>query len=83
MPILVVVLSYVASKGNVVYGGILLFTYALGHSVLILVAGSSMGLAETLVNSKGLKKASEVLKKASGVLILLVAVYFLYSIIKR
>lgn len=83
MPILAVVLSYVASKGNVVYGGVLLFTYALGHSVLVLAAGSSMGLAEAMVNSKGLQKASVILKKASGVLILLVAAYFLYDILKR
>ncbi|MEO0086137.1 MAG: cytochrome c biogenesis protein CcdA [candidate division WOR-3 bacterium] len=83
MPILAVILSYVASKGNVVYGGLLLFTYALGHSVLVLVAGSSMGIAEAMVNSKGLKKLSVVLKKASGVLLLLVAAYFLYEVFKR
>ncbi len=83
MPVLAVLLSYVASKGNVVYGGLLLFTYALGHSVLVLAAGSSMGIAEAMVNSKGLKKASTILKKASGVLLLLVAAYFLYDIFKR
>lgn len=82
MPILVVVLSYVASQGNVVYGGVLLFTYALGHSVLVLAAGTSMGLAEAMVSSKGLQKASNILKKASGVLILLVAAYFLREIFK-
>jgi cytochrome c-type biogenesis protein len=82
MPILVVVLSYVASKGNVVYGGILLFTYALGHSVLVLAAGTSMGLAEAMVSSKGLQKASAILKKASGGLILVVAAYFAYEIFK-
>jgi cytochrome c biogenesis protein CcdA len=82
MPILVVVLSYVAAKGNAVFGGVLLFTYALGHSVLVLAAGSSMGLAEAMVNSRGLQKASVVLKKASGVLILLVAAYFLYDIFR-
>jgi cytochrome c biogenesis protein CcdA len=83
MPILAVILSYVASKGNVLYGGLLLFTYALGHSVLVLVAGSSMGIAEAMVNSKGLKKASTILKKASGVLLLLVAAYFIYELLKR
>jgi len=83
LPLLAVLLSYVASKGNVIYGGLLLFTYALGHSVLVLVAGSSMGIAEAMVSSKGLKKASTILKKASGVLLLLVAAYFLYEIFKR
>ena len=83
MPVLAVLLSYVAAKGNVVYGGLLLFTYALGHSLLVLIAGSSIGIAEAMVNSKGLKKASTILKKASGVLLLLVAAYFLYDIFKR
>jgi cytochrome c-type biogenesis protein len=83
MPVLAVVLTYVASKGNVIYGGLLLFTYALGHSVLVLVAGSSIGIAEAMVNSKGLKRASTILKKASGVLLLLVAAYFIYDIFKR
>jgi cytochrome c-type biogenesis protein len=83
MPVLAVVLTYVASKGNILYGGLLLFTYALGHSVLVLAAGSSMGIAEAMVNSKGLRKASTILKKASGVLLLLVAAYFLYDIFKR
>jgi cytochrome c-type biogenesis protein len=82
MPILVVVLSYVAAKGNVVYGGVLLFTYALGHSVLILAAGTSIGLAEAMVSSKGLQRASNILRKTSGVLILLVAAYFVYEIFK-
>ncbi len=83
MPVLAVILSYVASKGNVLYGGLLLFTYALGHSVLVLVAGSSMGIAEAMVNSKGLKKASTILKKTSGVLLLLVAAYFVFELLKR
>jgi cytochrome c-type biogenesis protein len=83
MPVLAVLLSYVAAKGNVVYGGLLLFTYALGHSLLVLVAGSSIGIAEAMVNSKGLRRASTILKKTSGVLLLLVAAYFLYDIFKR
>lgn len=83
MPILAVILSYVAAKGNVLYGGLLLFTYALGHSVLVLVAGSSMGIAEAMVNSKGLKRASTILKKASGVLLLLVAGYFVWTMFRE
>lgn len=83
MPILAVLLSYVASKGNVLYGGLLLFTYALGHSVLVLVAGTSIGIAEAMVSSRGLKKVSVILKKASGILLLLVAAYFVYELFKR
>lgn len=77
VPILAVLLAFVAEKGNVVYGGFLLFIYALGHSLLILVAGTSMGAAKKLIESKGLKKANAVLQKAAGVIIILVGVYLL------
>ena len=77
VPILAVLLAFVAEKGNVAYGGLLLFIYALGHSLLILVAGTSMGAAKKLIESKGLKKTSVVLQKAAGVIIILVGVYLL------
>ncbi|UCG41901.1 MAG: cytochrome c biogenesis protein CcdA [candidate division WOR-3 bacterium] len=83
MPILAVLLSYVASKGSIIYGGLLLFTYALGHSVLVLVAGTSVGIAEAMVSSKGLHRLSAILRKASGVLLLLVAAYFVFELFKR
>jgi cytochrome c-type biogenesis protein len=83
MPVLAVVLTYVASKGSILYGGLLLFTYALGHSVLVLAAGSSIGIAEAMVNSRGLKMASTILKKTSGVLLLLVASWFVYDLFGR
>jgi cytochrome c biogenesis protein CcdA len=77
VPILAVLLAYVAEKGNVLYGGFLLFIYALGHSVLILVAGTSMGAAKRLLESKGLRTATSVLQKVAGVVIILVGVYFI------
>jgi cytochrome c-type biogenesis protein len=77
VPILAVLLAYVASKGNVAYGGFLLFIYALGHSALILIAGASMGAAKKLIESKGLRKTNLFLQKAAGVIIILVGVYFI------
>lgn len=77
VPILAVLLAYVAEKGNVLYGGFLLFVYALGHSVLILIAGTSLGAAKRLLESKGLRTASAVLQKVAGVVVILVGVYFI------
>ncbi|MDH4219206.1 MAG: cytochrome c biogenesis protein CcdA [Candidatus Aminicenantes bacterium] len=77
VPILAVLLAYVASKGNILYGGLLLFVYALGHSLLILIAGTSMGAAKRLIESKGIRKANVVLQKAAGAVIILVGIYFL------
>jgi len=77
VPILAVLLAYVASKGNIAYGGLLLFVYALGHSFLILIAGTSMGAAKRLIESKSVRKANLILQKAAGVIIILAGIYFL------
>lgn len=77
VPILAVLLAYVGSKGNIVYGGFLLLVYALGHSALILIAGTSMGAAKKLIESKGLRKTNWALQKIAGVIIILVGLYFL------
>jgi cytochrome c-type biogenesis protein len=77
-PILAVLLVYIASKGNLAYGGLLLFLYALGHCALILIAGTSMGLAKRLIESKGLNTGLAYLRKGSGVLIILIGFYFIW-----
>ncbi len=78
VPILAVLLAFVAEKGNVLYGGFLLFVYALGHSALVLVAGTSVGAAKSLLESKGLRRAHGILQKAAGVLIIAIGLYFLF-----
>ena len=77
VPILAVLLAFVANKGNLVYGGLLLLIYALGHSALILIAGTSMGAAKKLIESKGLRKANLVLQKAAGLVIIGIGIYLL------
>ncbi|MCK7477388.1 MAG: cytochrome c biogenesis protein CcdA [Candidatus Moduliflexus flocculans] len=80
VPILAVLLAFVAEKGNVLYGGFLLFVYALGHSALVLVAGTSVGAAKGLLESKGLRRAHGILQKVAGVLIIGIGLYFLFTL---
>ena len=80
VPILAVLLAFVAEKGNVLYGGLLLFVYALGHSALVLVAGTSIGAAKSLIESKGVRTAHGVIQKAAGVLIIGMGFYFLFGL---
>jgi cytochrome c-type biogenesis protein len=75
-PVLAVILAYVSTQGNVVYGGSLLFVYALGHCALIFVAGLSVGLTESIVSSRGAKNFSLYAKKLSGALLVVVGIYF-------
>jgi cytochrome c-type biogenesis protein len=78
-PILVVLLTYLAGSGaSVTWGGVLLLTYALGHSVLILLAGTSMGAARALLENRRATRALARLRQAAGVAIILVGAYFAY-----
>jgi len=78
-PILVVLLTYLAGSGaSVPYGGLLLLVYALGHSVLILVAGTSMGAARKLIESRNITRATDLMRRAAGGLIILIGAYFAY-----
>lgn len=76
-PILVVLLTYLAGSGSsILYGGLLLLVYAIGHSVLILVAGTSMGAARTLIENQKMTRTLETLRKGAGAVIVLIGVFF-------
>jgi cytochrome c biogenesis protein CcdA len=78
-PVLVVILAYVATKGQVLYGTLLLFVYAIGHCALIVLAGVVTGFVESFAKSRGATGFSVYAKKLSGVLIVLVGIYVLYT----
>jgi len=78
-PILVVLLTYLAGAGaSVLYGGGLLLIYALGHSVLILLAGTSMGLARRLIEDRRATRVLGGLRRAAGFTIIIIGGYFAY-----
>ncbi len=74
-PVLAVILAYVSTQGDILYGGSLLFAYAVGHCALIFIAGLSVGLTESIVSSKGVKNFSVWSKKISGAVLTVAGVY--------
>lgn len=80
VPILAVILVLIAAKGNMIYGVALLLTYSIGHCVLILIAGTSMGAAKGLLESKHFQRVNVVVRKVAAILIIAVGVYFLLVI---
>ncbi len=78
-PVLVVLLTIVATKGEVIYGIALLFTYAIGHCLLMLVAGTFTGFVESFVKSKGIVNFSLWAKRFSGVIVALVGIYLIWN----
>ncbi|KUO76906.1 MAG: cytochrome C biogenesis protein [Clostridia bacterium BRH_c25] len=77
-PVLVVLLAIVAKGGSLIFGILLLLLYSIGHSVLILVAGTSIGLVQRLSASEKYSAASKLLKFFMGVIIMLIAFYMFY-----
>jgi cytochrome c-type biogenesis protein len=68
-PVLAVILAYVSTQGDILYGGLLLFAYAVGHCALIFIAGLSIGLTESIVSSQGIKSFSLYSKRFSGAIL--------------
>jgi cytochrome c biogenesis protein CcdA len=78
-PVLVVLLTLVAGKGQVFYGIALLFCYAVGHCLLMLFAGTFTGFVEGFVKARGVVNFSLWAKRVSGGLVALVGGWFVWQ----
>jgi cytochrome c biogenesis protein CcdA len=78
-PVLVVILTYVATQGQILYGTALLFTYALGHCLLMLLAGTFTGFVEAFVKKQGIVNFSLWTKRLGGVIVATVGVWLLWQ----
>lgn len=77
-PVLIVLLGIVVKSGNVVWGILLLLLYSIGHSVLVLIAGTSVGFVKKVTSSGRYGLFSKILKLLMGGIILLIAFYMFY-----
>lgn len=78
-PVLVVLLTLVAGKAQVLYGIALLFTYAIGHCLLMLFAGTFTGFVEGFVKAKGVVDFSAWAKRVSGGVVVLAGAWFVWQ----
>ncbi len=75
-PVLVAILTYVmAQQGALVYGAALLFVYALGRGVPIVLAGTFTG---ALKQFQAFGRWSAIIEKVSAVIIIGVGLYFVW-----
>jgi cytochrome c-type biogenesis protein len=77
-PMLAAILAFVATNGNITLGIIMLLLYSIGHCVLIVIAGSSVGIIEALQNSPKYFKVGNIVKVCFGVLVILIGLYLIY-----
>lgn len=73
-PVLLTLLTFVATSQHVLYGGALMFVFSLGMGVLLIVAGTFSGLAAALPKPGGWMTG---VKKVLGLLMLGMAEYYL------
>jgi cytochrome c-type biogenesis protein len=78
-PVLVVLLTLVAGKGQVLYGISLLFCYAIGHCLLMLCAGTFTGFVEGFVKARGVANFSFWTKRISGLVVALAGGWFVWQ----
>ncbi|HLO69208.1 MAG TPA: cytochrome c biogenesis CcdA family protein [Holophaga sp.] len=76
-PALAAVLTLVALQKRVLWGGVLLFTYALGHGVLLFLAGASSGWAGRYAESRFSRALGRWLPRAMGLLLMACALWVL------
>jgi cytochrome c-type biogenesis protein len=75
-PVLAAILTYVmAKKASIIYGAVLLFIYSFGRSVPIVLAGTFTGVLKKMT---AFGKWTAWVEKISGIIIMLVGLYFLW-----
>lgn len=77
-PVLVVLLTMVAKQGSLLWGILLLLLYSVGHSFLVMIAGTSVGFVQKLSSNEKYGGLSKVLRMVMGAIILLLAFYMFY-----
>ncbi|MEN6642015.1 MAG: cytochrome c biogenesis CcdA family protein [Armatimonadia bacterium] len=75
MPILTLILALIAQKGQVAYGSLLMFTYAVGHGLPLIIIGTVAG---ALTSLERFTKYSVVIQRVGGWMLLAVGAYFIW-----
>lgn len=74
-PVLAAILTYVMAEGALAYGASMLFVYALGRGVPLVMAGTFAG---ALKRMRSLRRWAPVIEKAGALIVLAVGFYFLW-----
>ncbi len=77
-PVLIALLAIVAGTGNLAWGIFLLLLYGIGHGILSVVCGTSIGFVQKLSQSEKYMKTSKILKITMGILMSLIGFYMFY-----
>ena len=77
-PVLIALLGMIAGKGNPAWGILLMLLYSLGHSTLVIIAGTSVGFVQKISGKSTYGKVGTVMTVVMGGLILLVGFFMFW-----
>ncbi len=77
-PVLIALLAIVAEKSSLLWGILLMILYSIGHSTLVIVAGTSIGFIQKINSNQKYQKAGTILKIVMGIVILLIGLYMFW-----
>jgi cytochrome c-type biogenesis protein len=76
MPVLALIVALIASKGQVAYGSVLMFFYALGHGLPLVILGTVTG---ALTSLERFTKYSVTFQRVGGWMLIGVAAYLVWK----
>jgi cytochrome c biogenesis protein CcdA len=74
-PVMVGILALIGNQQDVLFGTALMFLYSLGHGALLLAAGSSVGFAQWMAQSRWAERVNWLFTRFAGVLLVGYAIY--------
>lgn len=78
-PVMLALVSIViATDANLLWGGLLFLMYAIGHSIITVIAGTYSVFVTRLMTGKGYKNIAKLIEIVLGFLVFLLGLYFIY-----
>lgn len=77
-PVLIALLAIIAGGQNLLWGILLMLLYSIGHSTLVIVAGTSVSFVQKINSNEKYKQTAKILKLTMGLIILLIGFYMFW-----
>lgn len=82
-PMIVALLAIVIDRGHILYGIVLFLLFSIGHGILSVIAGTSLGLVQRITESEKYERFSRIIRICLGVIIALTALWLLWEAISE
>lgn len=78
-PVLIAIIAVVSTGQSIIMGALMLLFYSIGHCILLVVAGTSVGWVQEMSKSEKFNKASQIIKIVMGILLMILSLYLIFT----